>query len=48
MHDYDYADQNDSEEIEQVKDIIEKVINQVWNIVKYRFSFKYQFVGACA
>ena len=48
MHDYDYADQNDSEEIEEVKDIIEKVINQVWNVVKYRFFFKYQFVGACA
>ena len=48
MHDYDYTDQNDSDEILEVKEIIEKVINQVWNVVKYRFSFKYQFVGSCA
>lgn len=48
MYDYDYTDQNDSEEIAEVKDIIENIINQVWNVVKYRFSFKYQFVGSCA
>ena len=48
MRDYNYANLNNSEEIDEVKDIIEKVINQVWNEVKYRFSFTYQFVGACA
>lgn len=48
MYDYDYADHNDEEEIEKVKDTIVKIINQVWNVVRYRLSFKYQFVGACA
>ena len=48
MYDYNYTNRNDNEEIEETKDIIKNVIYQVHNTTKYYFSFKYQFVGACA
>ncbi len=45
MHDYRYADHNDEEAVERAAGIIEAVPDQVYNTLRYRLSFDYEFVN---
>lgn len=48
MYDYRYANRNDEEEVKRVTNIIDDVLNQLYNTLKHRLPFDYEFVGACS